>query len=200
MLDQGIILCRQFLGRKTKALRDFENLARPTGLGFGIFLRLCIVLLFLLLLLELLIILALEGSLLVFSLGNGFEESFQAGLLSDLQVLRQARRTVAHTVLVESLVLDQEINEAFDVRTIPFEVTVRVVCRMNVRVGEQVPCILVWPFFGDHELLLRVVLHKFEDLLNRFVLFDQVESSVGSHLRDGLQIVTAQKNAEVNEL
>jgi hypothetical protein len=63
----------------------------------------------------------------------------------------QPSGTAPNSILAESLLSDEEFDEAFDIRGFPFEVAVCVVGRSNVRVEEELPGISVRPVFRDLE-------------------------------------------------
>jgi hypothetical protein len=176
-----------------------ETSASSSRLRLGLLLRLCILLLFLLLLIQLLIRLALETRLLLGRLLNRLEEALQATLLCTLHVLLQLGRTVPDSVLVEVLLLDEELDEALDVRGFPLEVAFWGVGWTHVGLEEEGAGIGEGPVFGECEFVLAgldVSDYAFEVL----VVANHFEGSGGADALDGVEVITAEEDTEVDEL
>ena len=70
----------------------------------------------------------------------------------------------------------------------------------DVRLEEQEPGVLVGPVVRDGVFLLGVFLDVFDDVLEGAVFFDEVEGGGGADLGDGVDVVAAEEDAEVDEL
>jgi hypothetical protein len=168
-------------------------------LRLGLLLRLRILFLFLLLLAQLLVRLALQARLLRRRLLNRFEEALHSTLLRRLHVLLQFGGTVADSVLAEVLLLDEKLDESFDVWCFPLEVAFGGVGGADVRLEEEEASVSEGPVVGNGELLLVVLdvsNHAFEVL----VVADQFEGGGGADALDGVEVVAAEEDAEIDEL
>ena len=121
---------------------------------FGLSLSLLLLLLLnlLLLLLILLIVLPLQRLQLLLRLWNNLEETLQSSLLSGLQVLRQFLRGTSNSVLGETFLGDEELDEAIDVGGFPFEIAFFVIGWSDVWVEEELTGISEGPVFWKGKL------------------------------------------------
>lgn len=101
----------------------------------------------------------LQGCLLFCSLRYRLEKSFQSCLLSRLYVLLQPLGCVTDSILVEALFRNKEVDETFDIRSLPLEITVLVVGGTNIGIEKQLARILVGPIVWYGIFLLRVLLN-----------------------------------------
>jgi hypothetical protein len=83
----------------------------------------------------------------------------------------QPSGTAPNSILAESLLSDEELDETFDVRGFPFKVAVCMVGRSNVRVEEELAGIGVRPVFRDLEFGLSCF-DSFDEFLEGVVFAD----------------------------
>ena len=169
-------------------------------LGFCLFLLLLVRLCFFLALLALLFDLAFAALHLLRRRLDRFEKPLEAGLLGRFEILAEAGGRAAHAVFAEALFRHEEGDEAVDVGRGPFEVAVRVVRRAHVRVEEELSRVAVGPVGGDGVALFRVGGDVRDDVFERAVVADQFESRLGADFGDRVDVVAAEKDAEVDEL
>jgi hypothetical protein len=91
--------------------------------------------------------------------------------LRGFQILLQTSSTASDSVFTESLLRDEELDKAFDVRGFPFEVTVWVVGWSDIGVEEEFAGVGVGPVFWDLKLGLSC-LNGFDEFLEGAVLAD----------------------------
>lgn len=74
------------------------------------------------------------------------------------------------------------------------------ICGVDVWVEEELACILIGPVLWNCVSLLRVILDAFYYTLKSFVFPNELDCSIGPDLGNRIQIVTAEKDAKVDEL
>lgn len=84
----------------------------------------------------LLLVLALQILDLLFSFRDRLEETLKSSLLGRLQVLLQPSSATADSVLTESFLGDEELDQAIDIGGFPFEVAVSMVGGTDIRIEE----------------------------------------------------------------
>lgn len=162
-----------------------RNSSSTSRFSFSLLLFLLLFLGLFLLLLILLLVLTLQILDLLFCLRDWLEEPLQSSLLRALQVLLQPSGTASNSVLTESLLGNQKLDEAFDVRGFPLEVAVWVIGWPDVGVEEELAGVGVGPVFWDLELGLSC-LDSFNELFEGAVFADQLQSGVGTDFGDGV--------------
>ncbi len=70
----------------------------------------------------------------------------------------------------------------------------------HVGLEEEVTGFFIWPVVGDGVFLLWVFLDEVHDGFEGAVVADQFQGSVGANFRDGIDVVAAKEDAEVDEL
>jgi hypothetical protein len=177
----------------------YEISTSSPGLRLSLLLRLCILLLFLLLLVQLLIRLTLETRLLLRRLLNRLEEAFQTTLLCTLHVFLQLGGTVSDPILVEMLLLDEEFDQTLNVGGFPLEVAFGGVGGAHVGLEEEEAGVGEGPVFGKGEFVLAgldVCDYAFEVI----VVADEFEGGGGADALDGVEVIAAEEDTEVDEL
>lgn len=170
--------------------------------------RLCfrlrlLLLVFLALLLSFLVLLlqlSLVRLLLLLGLGNGFEESLQTRLLVTLDVLLKLCRSSSNTVFRKPLLVDEELYQTVHVGFLPLEIAEGVFGGSDIGLEEEVAGILVGPVFGKGVLALFVALNELDDLLQAAMLANELQRGVRTDLWNGVEVVAAEQDAEVDEL
>lgn len=169
-------------------------------------LGLCLCLLLLLFLalflgfLVLLFLLPLERLLLLLRLRNGFEEALQSGLLTAPQFLLQLSGSCPDTILAEAFLVDQKLHQAFHIRLFPLEVAQRIVGRSDIRLEKKIACVGVRPVFGQSVFAFLVVLDELNNLLQAAMLADELQGGVRADFGDRIEVVAAEKDAQVDKL
>jgi hypothetical protein len=97
------------------------------------------------------------------------------------------------------LVLDEELDEALDVGAVPLEVALGVVGRFHVGLEEEEARVSVGPVVWDGEFLL-VGFDVGDDAFEVLVVADEFEGGGGANAFDGVEVVAAEEDAEVDEL
>jgi hypothetical protein len=97
------------------------------------------------------------------------------------------------------LLLDQELDEAFDVWCFPLEVAFGGVCGTDVGLEEEEAGVGKGPVIGDGEFLL-VVLDVSDYTFEILVVADQFEGGGGTDALDGVEVVAAEEDAEIDKL
>lgn len=69
----------------------------------------------------------------------------------------------------------------------------------DVRIEEELPRVFVRPVFGDCEFGLAGF-DGGDEVFERFVFADELEGGVGADFGDGVEVVAAEEDAEVDEL
>jgi len=128
------------------------HLRSTPRLGLRLSLLLLLLLNLLLLLLILFLILPLQRLQLLLRLRNNLEEPLQSSLLSGLQILREFLRGTSDSVLGETFLGDEELDEAIDVGCFPFEITFFVIGWSDVGVEEELTGIGEGPVLREGEL------------------------------------------------
>jgi hypothetical protein len=111
----------------------------------------------------------------------------------------QLGSAVADSVLIEVLLFDEELDEALDVRSFPLEVAFGVLGGFDVGFEEKKAGIGEGPVFGKGELLL-IGLDVRDYAFEVLVVADQFEGGGGADAFDGVEVVAAEEDAEVDEL
>jgi hypothetical protein len=148
------------------------GLSSTPRLCLSLSLLLLILLKLLLLLLVLLIILPLQVLNLLLGLWDRFEETLQSCLLAALQILCQPSSTTPNSILTESLLSDQELDQTIDIGSFPFKLAVWVVSRSDVGVEEEFARVGKWPVFWKCVFAFLVSLDPFDELLESTVFAD----------------------------
>jgi len=156
---------------------------------FGLFLLLFI----------LLVILPLQALHLLLSFWDRLEKPLQPSLLISLQVLCQSSCTRSDSVFTEAFLCNEELDKAFDVGLFPFEVAFFMVGRTDIGGEEQFAGFFVGPVFGNGELSL-VFFDSFNECFESAVFTDEFEGSVRTDFRDGIEVIAAKENTEINKL
>lgn len=169
-------------------------------LGLGRLTSLLILLHLLPLLLSLLLILPLQFLDLLIGLGDRFEEPLKSRLLARLQVLLELSYPAPDSLLGKCILNDEELDEPFNVGLLPLEVTIFVVRRPDVWVEEELPRVGVRPVFRDGIFVLIIVVYPLNNLFEGSVFTDQFKGGVGADLWDGVEVITAKKDAEIDKL
>lgn len=180
MTGQAVV----YLGTPRLSLTSLLLLRRQLGL--------------LLLVLQLRLRLPLQSRLLLLRLLHWLKEALQPTLLRALQILLQLRRSAAYPVLVEMLLFNEVFDQAIDVRRLPLEVTIGVVGLPNVRMQEEFAGVGVRPVFGDG--VFCAGFDVCDDAVEGLVLLDQLQGCGWADAFNGVEVVTAEENAEVDEL
>lgn len=97
------------------------------------------------------------------------------------------------------LLLDEELDEAVDIWRFPLEVAFGGVGGADIWFEEQDASVGEGPVVGDGEFLL-VGLDVGDYAFEVFVVADELESSGGADALDGVEVVAAKEDAEVDEL
>ena len=152
------------------------------------------------LLLSLFLILPLQVLDLLFGLGDRLEETLKSRLLARLQALLQLSHPAPNSLLGKGILNNEKFDEPFHVGLLPLEVTIFVVCRSNVWVEEELARIGVRPVFRDGISVLIIVVYPLHNLFEGAMLTDQFKGSVGADLWDGIEVIAAKKDTEVDKL
>lgn len=70
----------------------------------------------------------------------------------------------------------------------------------NVRSEEEIACILVRPIGGDDILVFRVGFDMGDNSFKRAMVTNEFESGIGADFWDGVEIIAAEENTQINEL
>merc|ERR1712070_304907 len=152
-------------------LKSIGLLLTASGIHFrlslSLFLLLGFLFLGLLIRFDFLVVFPLQIGFFRLRLFTRLEETFQTALLAGFKVLGQTCGTRSYAVLIETLLLDQKLDQAVHIRRFPFEVAVRVVGLADVGLLEQEASILVGPVLGEGILvsLLVMLYHAFQVLV-----------------------------------
>lgn len=182
-----------------KKERNFGS-GSPPRFGFQFLFSFLIQLRFLFLLFFLHLVFSLQVFDFLVRFCNRFKETFEARLLRGFQILGQSCRCASHSVFAEAFLGHEELDQAFNVRSFPFEVAVRVLWWSHVWVEKQLSRVLVGPVVRDGVAFLRVFLDERYDVLEAAVVADHFEGAVRSDFRDGVDVVASKEDAEINEL
>jgi hypothetical protein len=98
------------------------------------------------------------------------------------------------------LLLDQELDETLYVWCFPLEIAFWVIGRSDVWLEEEQARIGEWPVVRDSELLGGLGLDVFDDAFEVIVLTDELQSGAGADAFDGIEVVAAKEDTEVDEL
>ena len=98
------------------------------------------------------------------------------------------------------LLLDQELDETLYIWCFPLEVAFRVISRSDVWLEEEQARIGEWPVVRNRELFGGLGLDVFDDAFEVIVLADELQSGAGADALDGIEVVAAEEDTEVNEL
>jgi hypothetical protein len=96
------------------------------------------------------------------------------------------------------LLLDQELHQALDIGSLPLEVALGIVCGSNIGCEEEGACVGERPVFRDG--VFGGGLEGLVDFLERAVLADESQGGGGTDAFDGVDVVAAEEDAEVDEL
>jgi hypothetical protein len=119
--------------------------------------------------------------------------------LCGLHVLLQLGGAIPDSVFIEVLLFDQELDEAFDIGSFPLEVAFGCVGGADVGFEEELAGVGEGPVFREGELLL-VGLDMSDYAFEVLVVADQFEGGGGADALDGIKVIAAEKDAEINEL
>jgi hypothetical protein len=155
--------------------------------------------LFLLLLVQLVVRLALQTRLLLGRLLDWLEEALQPTLLRRLHVLGQFLRAVADPVFAEVLLFDEVFDEALDVGRFPLEVAFWGVGGAHIGLKEEEARVGEGPVVGNGEFLLAG-LEMLDYAFKVLVVTDQLDGGRRADALDGVKVVAAEEDAEVDEL
>ena len=97
------------------------------------------------------------------------------------------------------LLLDEELDQALDIGRLPLEVALGGVSGADVGFEEELAGVGEGPVFGEGELLL-VGLDVCDDAFEGFVVADELEGGGGADAFDGVEVVAAEEDAEIDEL
>jgi hypothetical protein len=97
------------------------------------------------------------------------------------------------------LLFDEELDEAFDVWGFPFEVAFGGIGGLDVGFEEEEAGVGEGPIVGDGELLL-VGLDVGDYAFEVLVVADQFEGGGGANAFDGVEVIAAEEDAEIDEL
>jgi hypothetical protein len=98
------------------------------------------------------------------------------------------------------LFLDQELDKSLNVWGFPLEVAFWVIGRSYVRLEEEEARIGERPVVRDGKLLGGLRLDVFDDAFQVVVLTDEFKGCAGADAFDGIEIVAAEEDTEVDEL
>lgn len=170
------------------------------GLSFRFLLGLGVFLLLLFGFCNLLVVFPLQILLLRLGLGDRLEKSFQSGLLCCLDIFLQLLGRTPDTVLIKPFLVDQELNESFNIGCLPFEVALGMISWPDIWVEEQFSGILVRPVFGKAVPLFRVLFDEIDHTLQGSMLSDELQCGVRANFWNGVDVVATEKDAKINEL
>jgi hypothetical protein len=97
------------------------------------------------------------------------------------------------------LLLDKELDQTLDVGRFPLEVALGGVSGADVGFEEELASVGEGPVFGEGEFFL-VGLDVCDDTFEGFVVADEFEGGGGADALDGVEVVAAEEDAEVDEL
>jgi hypothetical protein len=97
------------------------------------------------------------------------------------------------------LLFDQELDETFDIRCFPFEVAFGCVGGADVGFKEELAGVGEGPVFRKGELLL-VGLDVSDYAFEVLVVADQFEGGGGADTLDGVKVIAAEENTEIDKL
>lgn len=97
------------------------------------------------------------------------------------------------------LFLNKELDQALDIGRFPLEVALGGVSGADVGLEEKLAGVGEGPVFGEGEFLL-VGLDVCDDAFEGFVVADEFEGGGGADAFDGVEVVAAEEDAEVDEL
>ena len=187
--------------RHRSAQQVFANRLRVhLRLGLRRLTSLLILLHLLPLLLSLLLILPLQFLDLLIGLGDRFEEPLKSRLLARLQVLLELSYPPPDSILGKCVLNDEKLDEPFSVGLLPLKVTIFVVCRPDVWVEEKLARVGIRPVFRDSIFVLIIVVYPLNNLFEGSVFTNQFKGRVGADLCDGVEVIAAKEDAEINEL
>jgi hypothetical protein len=98
------------------------------------------------------------------------------------------------------LLFDEELDEAFYVWRFPLGVAFWGIGGAHVGLEEEEARVGEGPVVGDGELLAALRLDVGDYAFEVFVLADQLEGGAGADAFDGVEVVAAEEDAEVDEL
>jgi hypothetical protein len=124
---------------------------------------------------ELLLILPLELLLFFLSPRDWLEEALKTTLLRTLDTLTQSCGPALDSVLIETLLLDKVLDEAFDVRSLPLEVAQWVVGWPHIGLLKEEARVFEGPIFRD--FVFCACLEVLENAFEVFVFADEFEGS-----------------------
>tara|TARA_R110002003_G_scaffold104_43_gene8582 strand:- start:188 stop:880 length:693 start_codon:yes stop_codon:yes gene_type:complete len=98
------------------------------------------------------------------------------------------------------LLFDEELDQALDIGRFPLEVAFGSIGGAHVGLEEEETGVGEGPIFGECELLLVLGLDVGDHAFEVVVVADEFESGGGANALDGIEVVAAEEDAEVNEL
>lgn len=126
--------------------------------------------------------------------GNGIQRGYRASG-------RGLRTRNGLPVFREPFLRYEELHQTLDIRAGPFEIAFGSVGGENVGFEEEVPGVGEGICFGEREFLaLGVVFDEGDHGIEGLVLANEVQSSLRADFADGVDVVAAEEDTEVDEL